>query len=122
MAETRSRREGPGSRSRKAKTAEPDEPPAAPRDDRREKPAGAPAAAAAAPVAPPRPEREPRGFDEETNNRYEEIKRGGTYITELQQMTMAQLLKTAKDEAIPKEEYTGLKKQALIFRIPKHRD
>ena len=35
------------------------------------------------------------GFDEEINNRYEEIKRGGTYITELQQMTMPQLLKAA---------------------------
>src|SRR5687768_2710513 len=28
------------------------------------------------------------GFDEETNNRYEEIKRGTTHISELQQMTM----------------------------------
>src|SRR5579871_618577 len=27
----------------------------------------------------------PRGFDEETNSRYEEIKRGSTHITELQQ-------------------------------------
>src|SRR5262249_4530622 len=57
------------------------------------------------------------GFDEETNNRYEEIKRGGTHITELQQMTMPQLLKTAKDEGI--SEYTGLKKQDLIFKILK---
>src|SRR5205814_8730915 len=38
------------------------------------------------------------GFDEETNNRYEEIKRGPTHISELQQMTMPPLLKTAKDE------------------------
>ena len=38
------------------------------------------------------------GFDAETNSRYEEIKRGNTYITELQQMTMAQLQKSAKDE------------------------
>src|SRR5262245_60529281 len=30
-------------------------------------------------------------FDEETNARYEEVKRGGTHITELQQMTMQQL-------------------------------
>ena len=40
------------------------------------------------------------GFDEETNNRYEEIKRGSTHISELQQMTMPQLLKTAKEEGL----------------------
>src|SRR5262245_26037655 len=40
------------------------------------------------------------GFDEEVNSRYEEIKRGGTHISELQQMTMPQLLKTAKEEGI----------------------
>src|SRR5271154_5278878 len=59
------------------------------------------------------------GFDDEVNNRYEEIKRGGTHISELQQMTMPQLLKTAKDEGIT--EYTGLKKQDLIFKILKER-
>jgi transcription termination factor Rho len=61
------------------------------------------------------------GFDPETNSRYEEIKRGGTYITELQQMSMAQLLATAKTEGIGKEDYTGLKKQDLIFKILKER-
>ena len=61
------------------------------------------------------------GYDEEVNNRYEEIKRGGTYITELQQMTMAQLQKLAKDEEIPREEWVGLKKQDLIFKILKER-
>ena len=55
------------------------------------------------------------GYDDEVNSRYEEIKRGGTYITELQQMTMAQLQKLAKDEEIPREEWVGLKKQDLIF-------
>src|SRR6266404_2324309 len=59
------------------------------------------------------------GFDEETNNRYEEIKRGTTHISELQQMTMPQLLKTAKDENLT--EYSGLKKQDLIFKILKER-
>jgi transcription termination factor Rho len=59
------------------------------------------------------------GFDEETNSRYEEIKRGGTHITELQQMTMPQLLKCAKEEGIT--DYTGLKKQDLIFKILKER-
>src|SRR5207253_1600233 len=59
------------------------------------------------------------GFDPEVNNRYEEIKRGGTHISELQQMTMPQLLKTAKEEGLT--EYTGLKKQDLIFKILKER-
>src|SRR5207302_5192334 len=36
-------------------------------------------------------------------------------------MTMAQLLKTAKDEGVPREEVVGLKKQDLIFRILKER-
>ncbi len=61
------------------------------------------------------------GFDAETNSRYEEIKKGNTYITELQHMTIAQLQKTAREEGIPKEEYIGLKKQDLIFRILKER-
>ena len=61
----------------------------------------------------------PRGFDEETNNRYEEIKRASTFITELQQMTLTQLLKTAKDEALT--DCAGLKKQDLIFKILKER-
>jgi transcription termination factor Rho len=59
------------------------------------------------------------GFDAETNSRYEEIKRGTTHISELQQMTMPQLLKTAKEENLT--EYTGLKKQDLIFKILKER-
>src|SRR5438132_11053643 len=78
----------------------------------------------AAPPAPAEPAPVPRpedyaGYDEEINNRYEEIKRGGTHISELQQMTMPQLLKTAKEEEIT--EYTGLKKQDLIFKILKER-
>src|SRR5262245_2438216 len=59
------------------------------------------------------------GFDEEINNRYEEIKRGTTHISELQQMTMPQLLKIAKEEGLT--DYTGLKKQDLIFKILKER-
>ena len=77
------------------------------------------------PPAPPaarRPRSEddgPYGFDEEINNRYEEIKRGSTHISELQQMTMPQLLKVAKEEGLT--DYTGLKKQDLIFKILKER-
>ncbi len=61
------------------------------------------------------------GFDAETNNRYEEIKRGSTYITQLQQMTLLQLQKEAKDDKLPLEEWAGLKKQDIIFRILKER-
>jgi transcription termination factor Rho len=68
---------------------------------------------------PPAEEEEAGGFDEETNNRYEAIKRGTTFITELQQMTMQQLLKTAKEEGLT--DFVGLKKQDLIFKILKER-
>ncbi len=62
------------------------------------------------------------GFvDDEVNTRYEEIKRGSTHITELQQMTMAQLQQLAKDAELEREEWIGLKKQDLIFRILKER-
>src|ERR1043166_3451066 len=70
---------------------------------------------------PPAPARaaEHIGSDEEPNSRYQEIKRGTTFISELQSMTIPQLLKTAKDEGIA--EYTVLKKQDLIFKILKER-
>src|SRR5262245_22224868 len=53
---------------------------------------------AEAPRREPGPEDDYAGFDEEINSRYEEIKRGGTHISELQQMNMPQLLRCAKDE------------------------
>jgi transcription termination factor Rho len=56
---------------------------------------------------------------DETNARYEEVKRGAMYITELQQMSMQQLLKIAKEENIT--DAAGLKKQDLIFKIVKER-
>ncbi len=59
------------------------------------------------------------GYDDDVHSRYEEIKRGTTYISALQHMTMPQLLKTAKDEGLT--EYSGLKKQDLIFKILKER-
>jgi len=62
-----------------------------------------------------------RGFDAETHSRYEEIKRGNTYITQLQQMSLAQLQAGANDDTIPRDEWVGLKKQDLIFRILKER-
>jgi transcription termination factor Rho len=70
-------------------------------------------------VPPPAPRVDPNehGFDAETNSRYEQIKRGNTYITELQHMTIAQLQKAAKEAGIAREEYAGLKKQDLVYRI-----
>jgi transcription termination factor Rho len=73
--------------------------------------------AAQAPPPPPRVDPNEHGFDAETNSRYEQIKRGNTYITELQHMTIAQLQKAAKEAGIPREEYAGLKKQDLVYRI-----
>jgi transcription termination factor Rho len=81
-----------------------------------------PGAASSLPPGRSRPrteEEEYASFDEEINNRYEEIKRGSTHISELQQMTMPQLLKIARDEGLT--DYTGLKKQDLIFKILKER-
>ncbi len=83
--------------------------------------------------APPEPEPEPvdeqseaEGFpdeglfgDAEIHDRYEDIKRGEIHLTELQKMTMPQLIRTAKSEGVV--EYTGLKKQDLIFKILKER-
>jgi transcription termination factor Rho len=70
----------------------------------------------------------PREADEESaavvvqekeNEKYEEAKKGELHISELQKLTMAQLLATAKKEGLI--EYTGLKKQDLIFMILKNR-
>ena len=77
-----------------------------------------------APVAPPVAPSNDRSddfgvFDEEVNNRYEEIKRGSTHISALQQMTMPQLLKVAREESLA--DYAGMKKQDLIFKILKER-
>ncbi len=59
------------------------------------------------------------------DQRYEQIKRGapgrGTYLAELQHMEMPQLLEIAKEEGFKTEDYAGLKKQDLIFKILKER-
>jgi transcription termination factor Rho len=57
--------------------------------------------------------------DAALHDRYEDIKRGEIHLTELQKMTMPQLIRTAKTEGI--SDYMGLKKQDLIFRILKER-
>jgi transcription termination factor Rho len=96
-----------------AAVAEPHKPAPAP-------PPVEPAKPTSRPAPPPAGGNE-HGFDAETNHRYEEIKRGNTFITQLQQMTLAQLKEAARDDNIPKDEWAGLKKQDLIFRILKER-
>src|SRR3990172_11466309 len=58
-------------------------------------------------------------YDDATHDRYEEVKRGELHLSELQRMTMPQLLITAKREGVT--DYSGLKKQDLIFKILKER-
>lgn len=53
------------------------------------------------------------------DDRYEAIKRGEIHIAELQRCTMKELLDLARQEKL--SEYTGLKKQDLIFKILKER-
>src|ERR1051325_451715 len=113
MSDLRGRRDAQATRPRPRPAAKPDAPSGFGQDildDER-------------PAAPPHdtPDGEPEhiGFDAETNSRYEEIKRGTTHISELQQMTMAQLQKVARDEQLT--DYSGLKKQDLIFKILKER-
>ena len=53
------------------------------------------------------------------HERYEDVKRGEIHLTELQKMSMPQLIAAAKQEGVA--EYTGLKKQDLIFKILKER-
>ena len=76
------------------------------------------------PPSPPplRPANEPssvQAIDAETHARYEEVKRGELHITELQKMTVGELHEVATAEGLT--EYTGLKKQDLIFKILKDR-
>jgi transcription termination factor Rho len=57
--------------------------------------------------------------EESTHAKYERIKKGNLYLTDLQRLTVAELHDMAKKEGIT--EYTALKKQDLIFRILKER-
>jgi len=58
-------------------------------------------------------------IDAETHAKYEEIKKGNIHITELQKMSVSDLHELAKHEGL--EEFVGLKKQDLIFKILKDR-
>ncbi|NLF29932.1 MAG: transcription termination factor Rho [Planctomycetes bacterium] len=54
-----------------------------------------------------------------TQAKYEKVKRGELHLTDLQRMTVAELHDIAKREGL--SEYTGLKKQDLVFKILKER-
>lgn len=60
-----------------------------------------------------------KGYDEEVNSRYEEIKKGGSHLTDLQQKSLQELVEIAKDVGIKETE--GLSKQNLVFLIIKER-
>ena len=78
------------------------------------KPRPAPEAPAAVAEADPE-----ATLDRESHAKYEQVKRGAVHIKELQKMTVNELHEVAKDEGL--EEYSGLKKQDLIFKILKQR-
>ena len=59
-------------------------------------------------------------YRDEIDERYEQIKQSGdTHIAELQKMSMAELIEEARKENLV--DYSGVKKQDLIFRILKER-
>lgn len=58
-------------------------------------------------------------IDAETHAKYEEIKRGELHIKDLQQLNVESLHEIAQKEGL--NEYTGLKKSELIFKILKER-
>ena len=64
-------------------------------------------------------EPEEEATDESTHAKYERVKKGSLHIKDLQKLNVAELHEIAKKEGIT--EYTGLKKQDLIFQILKER-
>ena len=58
-------------------------------------------------------------YDEETHQKYEQIKRSELHLIDLQKMTVSDLHEICKKEVI--EDYIGLKKQDLVFKILKKR-
>ena len=57
--------------------------------------------------------------EESTHAKYERIKKGELYLTDLQKLTVSELHELARKENI--EDFRGLKKQELIFKILKER-
>jgi len=64
-------------------------------------------------------EQDAKTDEESIHAKYERIKKGELYLTDLQKLTVADLHELAKKENII--EYSALKKQELIFRILKER-
>ena len=64
-------------------------------------------------------QRDRKSEEESIHAKYERIKRGNLYLTDLQKLTVSELHDVAKKESI--KEYSALKKQDLIFRILKER-
>ncbi len=64
-------------------------------------------------------EKRKKAEEESTHAKYERIKKGDLYLTDLQKLTVAELHDVAKRENL--SEYSALKKQDLIFRILKER-
>ena len=58
-------------------------------------------------------------YDEATHQKYEQVKRAELHLVDLQRMTAAELHEVCKKEGI--EDYIGLKKQDLIFKVLKKR-
>ena len=69
--------------------------------------------------SPRRPTGRKKTEEESTHDKYERIKKGHLYLTDLQKLSVSELHEMAKKEGIT--EYTALKKQDLIFRILKER-
>ena len=57
--------------------------------------------------------------EESTHEKYERVKKGQLYLTDLQRLSVSELHEMAKKDGIT--DYTALKKQELIFRILKER-
>ncbi len=64
-------------------------------------------------------EKKSKETDESTHAKYERIKKGDLYLTDLQKLSVPELHELARKEDI--KEFTALKKQELIFRILKER-
>jgi len=64
-------------------------------------------------------ERAKKAEEESIHAKYERIKKGNLYLTDLQKLTVAELHDLAKNGNI--KEYSALKKQDLVFRILKER-
>jgi transcription termination factor Rho len=76
-------------------------------------------APAEAPAPPPQETVTVEALDEELHAKYEKVKSGELHITDLQKMTVGELHEIAKKEGLL--EYTGLKKQELVFKILRER-